>query len=120
MQICTATAATGISQRLNVPVVGEAETSVGLVAMTQAYPDYFFFPLVNHSAQLWGGKTKRVMIATNKNSTTKRKKRATAYSFGITSLLDSGAGGGQDGLVTSVACVTSFKASDQVYRPSSR
>jgi hypothetical protein len=52
---------------------------------------------VNHSAQLWGGKTKRVMIATNKNNTTKRKKSATVYSFGITSLLNSGGGGAKTG-----------------------
>ena len=93
MQICTATAATGISQRLNVAVVGAAETSVGSLGMEQACPVYFFFPLVNRSAQRCGGKQKSVMIATKKNSTTKRKKSATAYSFGITSLLDSGAGG---------------------------
>src|SRR5579863_5978272 len=92
MQICTATAATGINWRLSVAVEGDAETSVALAGIWQA-PVYFFFPLVNRSAQRWGGKQKRVMIATRKNNTTKRKKRATVYSFGITSLLNSGGGG---------------------------
>jgi hypothetical protein len=80
MQICTATAATGINQRLNVLVEGEAETSAGFVSMTQASQVYFFFPLVNHSAQRCGGKQKSVMIAIKKNNTTKRKKRAKCFS----------------------------------------
>jgi hypothetical protein len=48
--------------------------------MTQASQVYFFFPLVNRSAQRWGGKQKSVMIATKKNNTTKRKKRAKCFS----------------------------------------
>jgi hypothetical protein len=65
---------------LNVLVDGEAETSAGLVDMTQAFQVYFFFPLVNHSAQRCGGKQKSVMIAIKKNNTTKRKKRAKGFS----------------------------------------
>jgi hypothetical protein len=80
MQRCTAIAATGINQRLKVAVDGKAETSVGLVAMTRASQAYFFFPLVNRSAQRCGGKQKTVMIATKKNRTTKRKKRAKCLS----------------------------------------
>lgn len=40
--------------------------------------DYFFLlPLVNHSAQRWGGNANRVISATMNKSTTMRKKRAT-------------------------------------------
>jgi len=48
--------------------------------MTRASQVYFFFPLVNHSAQRCGGKQKSVMIAIKKNNTTKRKKRAKCFS----------------------------------------
>jgi hypothetical protein len=80
MQICTDTAATGINQRLKVLDADEAETSPGFVSMTQASQVYFFFPLVNHSAQRCGGKQKSVMMAIRKNNTTTRKKRAKCFS----------------------------------------